>query len=39
MCLNICDVTTMTKGFKEVAGEVDGLPTHSLSIGIGTGVQ
>lgn len=37
MCPSIYDVTTMTKGFEEVAGKIHDLPTHSFSINIGTG--
>lgn len=32
-------MTAMTKGFEEVAGDTDGLPTPSFNVDIGTGVQ
>lgn len=37
--LSVCGVTTRAKKFEEIARETDGLPTHSLNIGIGAGVQ
>lgn len=37
--LRVCGVTTRAKKFEEIAGETDGLPTHSFSIGIGASMQ
>lgn len=39
MHLSVCGVTAMTKGFEEVAGDTEGLPTPFFNVDIRTGMQ